>query len=115
MILCLRLLRNRQGTDDDDDGDGDDDDADDVQFNGLVIAEHCIAMDDESVYVCEDSEVDPSNIVPMRCPPDIDPDVSTTGSWYIASAAPNVVCASLWKYAFHTFGLQSLPTSSDQR
>ena len=34
--------------DDDDDGDCDDDDADNVQFNGLVIAEHWIAIDDES-------------------------------------------------------------------
>ena len=51
-------------------------------------------MDDESIYICEDDalEVDATNIVPMRCPPDTDPDVSTTESWYIASAAPNVEC-----------------------
>ena len=63
-----------------------------LQFDGLVTAEHWIAMDDESVYVCEDSEVGHSNIVPMRCSPAIDPDVSTTDSWYIASAAPDFEC-----------------------
>ena len=36
-----------------DDGDGDDADAGSVQFDGLVTAEHWIAMGADSVYVCE--------------------------------------------------------------
>ena len=72
----------------DGDGDSDDADADDEQFDGLVTAGHWIAMDADSVYVCEELEVDPSNLVPMRCPPEPESVTATTDSWFIASAAP---------------------------
>ena len=69
----------------DDDDDADDDDE---PFNGLATAEHWLAMDTESVYVCEDLEVDPTDVVPMRVPPDPDCDVRTSESWFFASASP---------------------------
>ena len=68
----------------------DDDDADhDIAFDGLVTAEHWLAFDSESTYVCVDEDVlDPSEIVPMRTCPDPDPDIAVTASWFIASALP---------------------------